>query len=138
MSDAEVRKLIEAKNRAVEGWYAAGEVEKLGQAFSAETWQMPPNASPLVGRDALVAFWSQAVKWGDWSFDLDTQDVRVSGRLAVERGRYRLRYAAGPAAPPDMPSFQDHGNYVVVWRQEEDGEWRILWDAPVSEQPLPH
>lgn len=98
---------------------------------------MPPNAPPLAGRDALVGFWSEAVKWGQWSFHLETHDVIASPPLAVERGKYRLSFEAGPGAPRDMSSFQDHGNYVVVWRHEADGEWRILWDAPVSEVPLP-
>lgn len=28
------------------------------------------------------------------------------------------------------------GNYLVHWRLEEDGEWRIVADAPVSEVPI--
>jgi hypothetical protein len=34
-----------------------------------------------------------------------------------------------------MTSFTDHGNYVTYWREEPDGEWRAVWDAPVSEVP---
>lgn len=137
MSDADVRGIIEAKNKALEGWYASGEIEKVGQVFASAVWQMPPNSPPLVGREALVGFWTDATSWGEWSFRLETQDVVVSPPLAVERGKYRLSFGAGPDAPPGMASFEDHGNYVVVWQHDEDGEWRILWDAPVSELPLP-
>lgn len=135
MPHADVRAVIEAHNKTVESLYASGKVDELGQHFSRDVWQMPPNSAPLAGRDALVGFWSEAVAWGRWSFELDTQDVIASPPLAVERGKYRLSFEAGPNAPPEMSSFEDYGNYVVVWQQEDDN-WRILWDAPVSEVPL--
>ena len=136
MSDADVRDIIETKNKEVVGCYASGDIKRLGQVFTEDVWQMPPNSPPLVGREALVGFWSEAMTWGDWAFHLDTQDVVVSSSIAVERGTYRLSFDAGSGAPPGMASFEDYGNYVVAWRHDEDGEWRILWDAPVSEQPL--
>ena len=137
MNESEVREFIQAKNRAVERWYASGEIDRLVEVFAEDVWQMPPNSPPLVGRDALRDFWSQAVAWGDWSFTLDTQEVVLSPPIAVERGKYRLQFRAGPDAPPNMSSFHDHGNYVVLWRREKDDEWRIVWDAPVSEVAAP-
>lgn len=132
---ADVRRIIEEKNADLESWYAAGRIDRVAECFAEEVWQMPPGSPPLVGRAALRDFWAQAVQWGDWRFILDTADVIVSGDLAVERGRYTLRFQAGPQAPEHMESFADRGNYVVVWQHDDDGEWRILWDAPVSELP---
>ena len=91
--------------------------------------------APVVGRDSLRAFWTSAFKWGQWTFSLKAQDVVTSGSIAVERGRYTLAFKPGPQAP--MPALQDRGNYVVFWRQDPDGQWRAVWDAPVSEIPLP-
>lgn len=135
MTDTRVRSLIEAKNEAIVKAYATGDMETLADAFMEEAWQMPPNAPALVGREAIVAFWREALKGGDWSFELDTAEVEISGDMAVERGTYGLSFQVGPNAPEGMGSFQDRGNYVVVWRRNDDGEWRILWDAPVSELP---
>lgn len=131
---AEVRRIIEGRNADAVRWYATGDAESLANLFADDAWQMPPNAPPLVGREVIHAFWKNALNWGSWNFELQTQDVVVSGSLAVERGKYRLRFTAKPGAS-QMPTLDDHGNYVVLWRHD-DGEWRVVWDAPVSEKTL--
>jgi ketosteroid isomerase-like protein len=129
----QVRATIDRTNRLLERLYAEGQVDSAAMFFTEDVWQMPPNAPPIVGRDAYREWWSQAVGWGAWQFDLSMQDVVVTGAIAVERGKYTLSFEARPEVP--MPSFEDRGNYVAVWRLEPDGQWRIVWDAPVSELP---
>lgn len=130
---AAVRQIIDEHNANAERWYAAGHIDSLAALFAEDVWQLPPNSPPVIGRDSLRSFWTNAVKWGRWEFALAAQDVVTSGSLAVERGRYALKFTAAPQAP--MPSFADSGNYVVLWRQDQDGQWRAVWDAPVSVVP---
>jgi uncharacterized protein (TIGR02246 family) len=135
-----VRKIIDQQNANVCRWYASGDIDSVASLFAEEAWQMPPNNPALVGREAIHKFWSDAVKWGKWEFTLQAQDVHVHGPMAVERGKYNLKFTAGSAAPPGMTSFEDRGNYLAHWQREKDGQWRILADAPVSEvilQPAP-
>lgn len=133
----DIRALIEGINSRICGAYAAGNADGVAEAFAEDCWQMPPHADPLVGRAALRAFWTQALQWGHWQFTLDIQDVVVSGAIAVERGMYVVEFQAGPTAPPGFNSMRDTGNYIVMWRKEHDGQWRAVWDAPVSNVPLP-
>ena len=133
----QVRDAIARNNANAVRWYAAGDAESLAGMCAEGAWQMPPNQPPLEGREAIRQFWRQAFQWGKWDFSLNTQDVDVSGPLAVERGKYGLEFTAGPGAPPGMASFEDRGNYLVHWRHEADGQWRVVGDAPVSELPLP-
>lgn len=133
----EVRSIIERHNSEAVRWYASGDADSLASLFAEEAWQMPPNSPPLIGRDAIRQFWRQAVTFGKWQFSLQTQDVSVSGPIAIERGKYVLKFVAGPGAPPGLASFEDRGNYLVHWRRESDGEWRAVGDAPVSEVPHP-
>ena len=135
MTDA-VRGIIEKHNADLCRWYASGAIDEVAEVFAEDCWQMPPRSEPIVGRVALHEFWKQAVQWGNWEFTLDTEDVVVSDRLAVERGTYTVRFEAGPSVPPGLESNEDRGNYVVLWRQEQDEQWRIVWDAPVSTLPL--
>lgn len=133
----QVRKTIERHNANAVGWYAAGNVDSLVTLFAEDAWQMPPHQPALVGRSSIRNFWRDAVRWGKWDFTLTVQAVAVGHLIAVERGTYVLRFTAGSGAPPGMGSFEDRGNYLVHWRHEPGGEWRIVADAPVSELPLP-
>lgn len=130
-----MHQLIDSLNTKIESWYAAGQIDSLASVFAEDAWQLPPNSPPLVGRDSIRAFWSNAVQWGQWEFDLNIEDVVTADSLAIERGSYTMRFTAGPQAP--IPSAEDRGNYVVLWRQQSDGHWRLMWDAPVSVLPLP-
>lgn len=132
-----VRAIIDRHNANLMRWYAAGEIDAVAAVFAEDAWQMPPNSPPLIGREAIRQFWRDAMASGQWEFTLEAQAVAVSGSLAVERGQYRLKFTAGPNAPAGLASFEDRGNYLVHWREEADGEWRIVGDAPVSELPLP-
>jgi len=127
------RRAIETRNQLAMHWYASGQADSLVTLFAEDVWQLPPNSPPVVGRDALREYWANAFKAGSWDFKLATQDVATSGTLAVERGSYVVHFTAGPGAP--LPSFADSGNYVVLWRNGPDGQWRVVWDAPVSVVP---
>jgi ketosteroid isomerase-like protein len=130
-----VRYIIDSLNNRFVALIGAGQADSASTLFASDVWQMPPNMMPLVGRDSLRTFWTNMTKSGKVEFDLQTQDVIAADSIAVERGSYNLKFTAGRGAP--MPSFVDHGNYVVFWRQDSDGHWRIVWDAPVSTVPMP-
>ena len=132
---AAVRHVIDSISTRFEAWYDAGQADSIAAAVALDAVQMPPNMAPLVGRDSIRAFWMNNFKTGKWHFDLNTDEVVASDSLAVERGHYTLKVVAGPQA--QYPSFDDQGNYLALWRRESDGNWRIVWDAPVSTVPMP-
>jgi ketosteroid isomerase-like protein len=132
----EVKKFINSQNTKLVQWYAEGLIDSVANVFTEDTWQMPPNSKPLVGREALRSFWKQAVQWGKWEFTLSAQSVEVGGSIASERGTFTLTFTPGPNAPQGMSAFADTGNYLCLWRKQ-NRVWRIAVDAPVSELPLP-
>lgn len=133
--ESAVRDTLDAQNQELVECWNSGEYECVAAAFSEEGWQMMPNAQAQAGTDAISRFWQQAFGWGQWELSLETSLLEQSGPVAVERGKYTIRFMADAAAPPGRPSSQDRGNYVTHWRMDSDGRWRIAAQALVSEVP---
>ena len=134
-SKIDVKHIIDSLNTRVVAWYSAGQADSASQVFAQDVWAMPPNNMPIVGRDSLRSYQQAVFSTGRWDFDLKTDDVVSADSIAVERGHYGLKVTAGPQAR--YPSFEDHGNYIALWRRESDGHWRQVWEAKVSTVPLP-
>ena len=136
IEDAEdVRRIIDRQNAEICRAYREGDADAVARIFSEHCRQMPPNAPPLVGREAVRRYWAEATRWGHWDFEIKARELLVRGDVAAERGAYTLRLKATSEAPPGFESAEDSGNYLVVWRREADGEWRAFWDAAVSDRP---
>ena len=129
----DVKQIIEAKNAKIINWYSEGEIDSVANHFAENSIQFPPNMTPIRGRENFKAAWKQNVQIGQWNFSLVTQDVKLCGDLATELGTYTLDFTANENSP--IPSMSDKGNYVVLW-EKIDGDWKVLWDAPVSEMPM--
>jgi len=133
--ESAVRDVIDGLNQELIECWNGGEYECVAGFFSEDGWQMMPNAQAQAGPEAIRRFWQQAFGWGQWEFSAETSLLEQSGPVAIERGKYVIRFAADAAAPPGRTSSQDRGNYITHWRLESDGRWRIAAQALVSEVP---
>jgi ketosteroid isomerase-like protein len=128
-----VRKIIEEKNAQIVAAYSSGLIDSAALHFANNSIQMPPNQPALIGLENYKKAWNQNMQFGKWEFDLQTQEVKANGHLAVELGKYTLSFTPNENSP--IPAMKDKGNYVVLWEKINE-DWKVMWDAPVSELPM--
>ena len=79
------------------------------------------------GRPAIEAMWKGVHDAGGKAIALTTVDVTSSGSLAAETGTATLKMQ-----PPSGAEQSQSVKYVVVWKKQPDGTWKIyrdIWNA---------
>ena len=130
-----IQKIIEAKNAKIQEWYSIGLIDSVASHFADDCIQLPPNQPPVIGIENFKNGWNQSVQIGQWDFYFTTQKVKASGDLATEYGTYTLSFTPNEKSP--IPAMTDKGSYVVLW-EKIDNDWKVVWDTPVSEMPMPN
>jgi ketosteroid isomerase-like protein len=130
----EVKKIIDQKNDQLEILYKTRQIDSVATYFADDVIQMPPNSPAIKGIEMYKERWMEATGMAEWDFQFEAQEVRRTGDMAVELGKYTLNLTPTENSP--IPPIEDSGHYIVLW-EFIDGDWKIVWDAPVSENPLP-
>lgn len=128
------KETISENNRQVGKWYKAKQIDSVLNDMAGNIIQFAPNNKPLMGKDSIKNYWNQLFQFGDIDFSLHTQEVKANGPMAIEWGKYELKFTPNEKSP--IPAFSDSGNYLTYW-QKINNSWKAVWDAPVSSLPLP-
>jgi uncharacterized protein (TIGR02246 family) len=123
---AAVRRAIDAQNQAWAEATKAGDAAAIARIFvdsgvelslrSGRTWK---------GRAAILEQFRQIYQNPHATEAVvQTDQVILDGSTAIEYGHYRFTYP-----PKDGQAQVESGHYVVVWRKQTDGTWRILLDT---------
>ncbi|MBI3745891.1 MAG: SgcJ/EcaC family oxidoreductase, partial [Chloroflexi bacterium] len=120
-SEREVRASIELYRS---GWLA-NDARRVLAVFSSDAVMLAPGQrEPIAGTAAISRYW-----WPEsgpptrvTGFDLDLDEVVLSGDLAVARGHDRVVFVTG--SPPGAP-MTSHSHFLTVLKRASDGTWRI-------------
>ena len=84
------------------------------------------NSEPVSGNQ-ILSTWGGIIRAGlrDWKFV--TTDLDGNSDYLVETGTYEIN--------DSNKKLVDKGNYVVTWKRQSDGEWRLYRDCGVSSMP---
>ncbi len=96
-----------------------------------------PNAPIVTGREAIRKAWTQMFAATGFAFTPKTTQVEVarSGDLACVQGSYE-----SAANAPKGALVTDRGKFVVVWKKQADGAWKVaadIWNSDLAPAPGP-
>jgi len=105
---------------------AAKNLDQCVSAYENDAVLFAPNAPAAVGKDAIGAAWKELLSAPrvQITFPSTEIDVARSADLAVQRGAFQavMTDAKGKAST-------ENGRFVIVWRKQEDGTWKVLADT---------
>jgi len=133
------RTQIEALAKRWEGWEAAGQAESVATAFTDRGYELPPNAPPIMGREAIQANQAQLFSMGQWSVHISVDQVTANGPMAFARGAYDIAMTPGPNAPAGTMAIADTGKWVGELRQT-GSTWQfatLMWNSNIPLPPPP-
>ena len=120
----DVRRQIEQVNARFEQAFRAGDAATIASLYTEDAKMLPPDATEVVGREAIQALWQGAIGDGVKDLTLGAIDVEACGDLAYEVGSFSIQV---PAENNTMRTAG--GNYLVIWQRGADGEWRLHIDT---------
>jgi uncharacterized protein (TIGR02246 family) len=124
-----------AIHATVKEWSAsaqAKDAEKFTSFYADDAVLMLEAAPDAHGKAAIREGVSGMMQDPNFALSFQAADVVVarSGDLAYETGTYEMTMSD----PRKRPATQN-GHYVVVWKKQADGAWKVALDVPVSDPP---
>ena len=109
-----------------------GDPASLAALYTEDATLLPPNSEAIRGRQGIEAFFKAGMQMGISEATLETVDVEYLGDVAYEVGAYTMKIE-----PEGGQATADKGKYVVVWKREGDGPWKLAVDMWNTNTPLP-
>ncbi len=112
---------------------SAGDVDGVMVNYAEDAVSMPPFVPALRGTDAIRASYQAFLDQYDIVLENPAEEIFVTGDWGFSRGSYVISLT--PKA--DGEPIQDAGKYLVTWRKQPDGSWRVAHQIWNSDNPLP-
>jgi uncharacterized protein (TIGR02246 family) len=123
----EVRKAVEAANGQWAAAFNRGDAVAVAALYTEGATLMPPDRQIVRGRQGIQEFWQGAIQRGLKDAVLTTVEVQADGNTAYEIGRISLTVHAKDQTPKPISN-----KYVVVWKRQADGSWKLhvdIWNS---------
>lgn len=127
-----VRKAIAAENAKWLEAFNRGDAAGVAALYTDDATVLPPNSEMIQGRQAIQSYWSDGIQMGLKDASFTTVNVGGGGDMAYEIGKYTIKIQAA-----SQEAMTDSGKYVVVWKRQADGTWKLQADIWNSSMPMP-
>jgi uncharacterized protein (TIGR02246 family) len=114
-------------------FWNAGDAEALVSAgYTKDAVRLDPNLKAIVGKEAIRDSFQKFFDLYASEVHNVTEDVRVSGDLAVSRGTYEGKTSLKAGGF----SSQEKGKWVCTFQRQGDGSWRCFYNIFSSDLPV--
>ena len=128
---AAVRQAIDSSNARFSAAMVKGDTSVIASTYAEDAVMMGANEKAVRGRTEIAkSFAGMHTQMKIPAFEIKAQDVIVSGDHAIETGTYSMTMQ-----PKTGKAIPDVGKYLVVWKHQPDGSWKIIRDIYNSDQP---
>ena len=125
VDEAAIKTAIEAREREWSAAYLAGDAAAVSNLYTEDGAQIEPAGDWTRGRPAIAAAMKAELDTLNVTAREDVaEEVTVAGEYVVEFGRYTFTATTKVGGKP----VSGAGRYVVLWRKDADGMWRIHRD----------
>jgi len=90
-----------------------------------------PFEAPARGKDAITASYDEFYKDPAGKFEATQESAVVSGDMGYTQGSYTVSYTDSETNKAES----GQGYYVVVYRKQPDGSWKIVQDISTPTPP---
>lgn len=123
-----VKTAIEEANAKFAEAFNQGDAAGVAALYTDDGRIYPPNSAAVQGRASIEAFLNTGfTEAGLKGLSLTTNEVHGLGDMVYEVGEFTLEIAG----------MEDSGKYIVIWKQDENGAWKLHEDIWNSSMPLP-
>lgn len=129
---AQVQKAIEEANLKFGEAFRQADPAAVAALYTDDAILLPPNSDIIRGKQGIEAFWQVVIDMGVKDAALTTVEVMGVGDMVCEIGQYTLTIQ-----PEGQEAMEDKGKYVVIWKQAEDGSWKLHVDIWNTSLPAP-
>ena len=127
---AAVQRAIDAGNAQWRTAFKAQDAELLANIFIADGALLRLNGDVVRGREAIRERMGGAMqRLGPCDVTVTTLNTWVIGDTAHEYGAYTYTWRGDDGQPA-----HDSGHYVVVWKRQADGSYRIATDLGLPDE----
>jgi len=122
-----VRSAIEAANARFTQAFERGDARALAGMYTPDAIVFPPDSQMVRGSTAIGQFWKALRDSGATNVSLTTLEVGASGNLAYEVGTATLTMQ-----PEGKERTTSVVKYVVVWKRQRNGSWKLhrdIWNS---------
>ena len=128
---AAVRQAIDSNNARFSAAMVKADTATVKSFYAEDALMMGANEKAVRGPEEIAkAFGAMHATMKVPAFELKAQDVIVTGDYAIETGAYSMTMQ-----PKTGKAMSDVGKYLVVWKHQPNGTWKIVRDIYNSDQP---